>query len=159
MPKTLLLNNMFLFLCCSIYLGTGVSLVFFQLPVEPQITTENYRLFFIEPLRLATVFLTWMTVLMLISGTVMAITEWWTGIRWVPLVVLVLIIAATLLTQYGIFPYNDRMRAGVTDPAELDAIVHRWAHLCRVRAAIWAVQWLAMAYWFSALALKARADR
>ena len=34
MPRLLLLNHVILLLCCSIYLGTGVSLAFFQLPLE-----------------------------------------------------------------------------------------------------------------------------
>jgi len=158
MPRTILLNNMFLFLCCSIYLGTGVSLVFFQLPIEPQITPDNYRLFFIDPLKLATDFLTVMTILMLISALIMLVSEWWPGIRWGPIVVIVTVIAATLLTEYAIFPLNDQMKAGISDPAVLGPIVREWAHLCRIRAAIWAVEWLVMAYWFYSLADKARAD-
>ena len=79
MPRLLLLNNVFLLMCASIYLGTGASLVFFQLPLEPKLTVANYYLMFVEPTERATQFFTYMTILMLISGTIMLVTEWFTG--------------------------------------------------------------------------------
>src|SRR3954467_1576459 len=98
MPRLLVLNHTILLLCCSIYLGTGVSLVFFQFPLEPQLTVDNYYLIFVEPVTTATHFFTYMTVLMLICAVVMLVTEWFSGLRWVPVVVLLSIIAATVLT-------------------------------------------------------------
>ena len=35
MPRLLLLNNVFLLMCASIYLGTGASLVFFHIVRGP----------------------------------------------------------------------------------------------------------------------------
>ena len=58
MPRSLLLNNAILMLCCSIYLGTGVTLVFFQLPLEPLLTPDSYYLVFVKPVQLATQFFT-----------------------------------------------------------------------------------------------------
>jgi hypothetical protein len=112
MPRLLLLNHVVLLLCCSIYLGTGVSLVLFM-----------------APLSAASHFFTTMTVVMLICGLIMLATEWLSGLRWVPVVVLAAVIVATVLTSL----------AG--------------------RFALWIIEWAAMAYWFYRLALLARADR
>lgn len=159
MPRLLLLNNVFLLLCASIYLGTGVSLVFFQLPLEAKLTVDNYYLMFVEPTDRATQFFTYMTILMLISGAIMLVTEWFTGLRWVPVVVLLAVIAATLLTEWCIFPLNKELAAHVTNAARLKVVFAEWASLNRIRAVIWAVEWAAMAYWFYRLALQARSDR
>jgi MFS superfamily sulfate permease-like transporter len=159
MPRLLALNNVLLLLCCSIYLGTGVSLVFFQLPLEPKLTTANYHMIFVEPVTAATHFFTYMTIVMLICAVIMLATEWFTGLRWVPVVVLLAIILATVLTMVVIIPLNKELAAGVTDPARLKTVFHQWANMNRVRASLWAIQWAAMAYWFYRMTLQARADR
>lgn len=159
MPRSLLLNNAILMLCCSIYLGTGVTLVFFQLPLEPLLTPDSYYLVFVKPVQLATQFFTWMTVVMLVTGFIMLIGEWFSGIRWVPLVVLAGVIASTALTVLLIFDLNRELANGVSDPARLKALLHTWSGYNRIRAALWAVQWLAMMVWFYRLAQQARADR
>jgi len=159
MPRLLLLNHVVLLLFCSIYLGTGVSLVMFQLPLEPQLTVANYYLIFVAPVTAATHFFTWMTILMLICALVMLATEWLSGLRWVPVVVLVAVILATALTLFVIMPQNNKLAAGMTDPGELKTVLHRWAELNRIRFVLWIIQWIAMAYWFYRLALQARADR
>lgn len=159
MPRLLLLNHVVLLLCCSIYLGTGVSLVFFQLPLEPQLTVDNYYLAFVPPVTAATHFFTWMTILMLICAVIMLATEWLSGLRWVPVVVLLGVIVATVLTIWVIIPLNDKLAAHITDPAALKAVFHKWADLNRIRFALWVVQWAALAYWFYRLALQARADK
>lgn len=160
MPRLLLLNHVTLLACCSIYLGTGVSLVFFQFPLEPKMTVDNYYLIFVEPVTLATHFFTWMTIVMLTTGFVMLVTEWFTGIRWVPLVVLVTIGTATLVTVLVIIPnYNYRLAQHVADTAELRVLLEGWMALNRLRVVLWAVAWAAIAYWFYAMAWKARADR
>lgn len=159
MPRSLLLNNAILMLCCSIYLGTGVTLVFFQLPLEPLLTPDSYYLVFVKPVQLATQFFTWMTVVMLVTGFIMLLSEWFNGIRWVPLVVLGAVIASTALTILLIFDLNARLAEGVTDPAELKVLLGTWSDYNRIRAALWAVAWLAMMVWFYRLAQQARADR
>jgi hypothetical protein len=159
MPRLLLINHVVLLLCCSIYLGTGFSLVFFQFPLEARLTVANYQLIFVAPVTTATHFFTYMTIVMLICGAIMLATEWLSGLRWVPVVVLVAIVVATALTVWVIIPLNNELAAGVTDPLRLKAIFHEWADLNRVRFALWVIQWAAMAYWFYRLALQARADR
>lgn len=159
MPRLLWLNNAVLFLCCSIYLGTGVSLVFFQLPIEPQLTVDNYYLLFVEPVQNATEFFTYMTILMLITGLIMLATEWFSGLKWPPIIVLLGAVGATAVTIVLIFPLNRELTAGVTDNARLAAVFGEWADYNRLRASLWLVQWLAMMYYFYALARKGRADR
>ncbi|KQU08051.1 hypothetical protein [Rhizobium sp. Leaf453] len=159
MPRAIVVNNAILFLCCSIYLGTGISLLFFQFPLEPKLTVDNYYLIFVEPVDNATRFFTYMTAVMLITGFVMLVTEWLSGIRWVPVVVLAALIASTLTTIYLIFPHNEALRKGIADPAELAGTFSAWAGLNRVRVSLWIVMWLAMMYYFARLAYAARADR
>jgi hypothetical protein len=159
MPRLLLFNNAVLFLCCSIYLGTGISLVFFQFPMEPKITVDNYYLIFVEPVANATRFLTYMTMVMLITSVIMLFTEWFSGLRWAPIVVLLATIASTLVTVYLIFPHNQRMAQGITDPKVLRETIDAWMRLNRVRVSLWSIQWLAMMYYFYTLARKARMDR
>jgi hypothetical protein len=159
MPRMLLLNNVVLLLCCSIYLGTGVSLVFFQFPLEPKLTVDNYYLIFIEPVTNATRFFTYMTIVMIVCAVVMLFTEWFSGLRWVPIVVLLAVVASTVLTMVVIIPLNKELAAHVTDPARLKTVFGQWANMNRVRVSLWAVQWVAMAYWFYRMAYQARADR
>jgi uncharacterized membrane protein len=159
MPRMLLLNHVVLLLCCSIYLGTGVSLVFFQFPLEPKLTVDNYYLIFIEPVTNATRFFTYMTIVMIVCAVVMLFTEWFSGLRWVPIVVLLAVVASTVLTMVVIIPLNKELAAHVTDPARLKTVFGQWANMNRVRVSLWAVQWAAMAYWFYRMAYQARADR
>lgn len=159
MPMFLHINNAILFLCCSIYLGTGVSLVFFQFPIEPQLTVDNYDLIFVDAVARATTFFTYMTVVMLVTSVIMLASEWLSGIRWVPVVVLLALIASTLLTIYFIFPHNQALAEGITDPDRLKQTFAKWANLNRLRVSLWAIEWLAMMCFYFALAIKARADR
>ncbi len=159
MPRVLLLNNAILMACCSIYLGTGISLVFFQFPVEPYLTPDNYALIFVGSVQRATEFFTWMTILMLVTGVIMLVTEWFSGLRWAPMIVLAALIASTLLTTQYIFVYNGRLAEGITDPAELADVFSKWATLNRIRVSLWVVEWLAMMGYFYVLGMRARADR
>src|SRR5262249_28735047 len=104
----------------------------------------------------ATRFFTVMTALMIVSAAAMAVTEWKTPERWVPLVVLGSVLVATELTRRFIFPYNDAMAAGIRDAAALEAALEKWMALNRVRVSLWTVQWLCMAFWFAGRALEAR---
>jgi hypothetical protein len=158
MPRALLLNHVILFLCCSVYLGAGVSLVLFHFPLEPRLAPDNYHLVFVDPVTNAARFFTGMTIVMLATGAVMLLTEWFTGIRWVPALVLIALIASIALTMFVIMPLNRELAAGILDGARLKLVFARWANLNRLRAALWAVEWGAMMYWFYRLAWQSRAD-
>ncbi|HTK11260.1 MAG TPA: hypothetical protein VL485_29070 [Ktedonobacteraceae bacterium] len=145
----LILNNAVLFLCTSIYLGTGWSLLLFSFPIEPQLTVDNYYLQFVSQVTLATQFFTYMTTLMIVLAIIMTIAEWKTGLRWFPIIVLVGIVVATGLTIVFILPLNDLMSKGITDPIQLKSILHEWIFLNQIRVALWTIQWLSMMVYFS----------
>jgi hypothetical protein len=152
--KLLIASSALLFLCTSIYLGTGVSLVLFSFPIAPKLTPANYYMQFVPQVQAATQFFTYMTTLMIVLAIVMLIAEWRTSLRWVPATVLAGIIAATALTLTLIFPYNQEMARGITDPERLAVVLGKWMTLNRIRVAIWGVQWLAMMTYFGVKALR-----
>lgn len=148
-------NAVFLFVCVSMYFGTGWSLVLFSFPIAPQLTTATYYLQFVPQVDAATKFFTYMTGAMLLSASVMAWSEWRTGYRWVPLLVLAAAVTVTILTMRLIFPYNHEMSAGITTQARLTEVLDRWMSLNRIRVGIWTVQWLSMMAYFALKALRA----
>jgi hypothetical protein len=154
--RLLMANHVFLLLCASIYLGTGASLVLFSFPVAPQLTPDNYYLQFVPQVQAATAFLTPMTKLMLAACVLMLWSEWRQPTRWVPIVVLLSVLAATGLTLKGLFPLNEAMAAHITDPARLRAVLDKWMHLNRIRVGFWCVQWAALAWYFARWAYRAR---
>lgn len=149
LPKLLMANNVFLLLCVSMYLGTGGSLVLFNFPIAPQLTPDTYYLPFVAPVHAATEFFTTMTQLMIASGIVMLISEWRSPTRWVPIVVLLAVGAATAVTIVWIFPLNAAMDSHIQDAAELKRVLDEWMRMNTVRTALWCVQWAAMAWYFA----------
>jgi uncharacterized membrane protein len=123
MPRLLLFNNVLLFFCCSLLLGAAAASLYFHVPLEPLPGFGSA--------------LSLLAIVMLVTGLAMALTEWFTGIRWVPVLVLLALAAWVALPMLSL-PTADRER---------------------IRAALWAVQWLAMTCWFCRLAAEARADR
>jgi hypothetical protein len=148
-------NALFLFACASMYFGTGWSMVLFSFPIAPQLTPANYYLQFVPQVQAATHFFTYMTFAMLASGTLMLWTEWRTGYRWAPVIVLLGVVAATLLTKFRIFPLNDEMAAGIHDQARLTVVLAGWMTLNTWRVCLWTVQWLGMAGYFGLKAARA----
>jgi hypothetical protein len=149
MKRVLLtLNSSFLFLCASMYLGTGWSLILFSFPMAPQLTVETYYLPFVVPVEAASAFFTTMTKLMLVSNLIMIVAEWKTPLRCFPIIVLLATIAATVLTIYGIFRYNEIMRDGIKDSALLHQTLAAWMSLNKVRVGLWTVEWAAMMGYF-----------
>lgn len=149
------LNAALLFLCASMYLGTGWSLVLFSFPIAPRLTVDNYYLQFVPQVTAATRFFTWMTAVMLASAVVMFIGERKTPLRWYPVVVFLGVVAATLLTRFLIFKYNAEMAAGIRDPARLREVLSTWMTTNRIRVGLWTVQWLAMMGYFAHKVLRA----
>ena len=140
----LTLNDSFLFLCVSMYLGTGWSLVLFSFPIAPQLTVDNYYLSFVPQVDAATHFFTYMTQVMIAACLIMSVAKWRTRFRWVPIIVLLSVAAATALTIIVIFPLNHEMSEGIRDPARLRVVLGKWMTLNKVRVGLWTVQWLCM---------------
>jgi hypothetical protein len=144
----LVLNNLFLFLCTSMYLGTGWSLVLFSFPIASKLTPDNYYNQFVPQVQAATKFFTVMTTLMLVAGVVMLVAEPEPVYRWYPIIVLAGVVVATALTVIFILPDNKKMKDGIKDNAELHVLLDRWMGRNRIRVGLWTIQWLAMAAWF-----------
>lgn len=145
MHSTLIvLNNMLLMACCSMYFGTGWSLLLFSFPTSKTFTVANYYDQIVPQVTAATKFFTWMTSVMIAAGIVMTISEWHHRV-WAPIVVLVAVTTATALTVIWIFPANHVLEGHVTDQRVLDSTLRKWMVLNRIRVALWTVQWLTMA--------------
>ncbi len=153
--KLLLLSYAVLFGGISIYFGTGWSTVIFQLPTLPQLNVGNYYLHFVPQVAAATTFFTVLVPVMCIICLVMLKEEWHTRFRWVPVVVLLAIIAASGITYFLIFPINREMAAQVTDPQRLSLAIGKWVQYTWYRVALWSLEWLAMMYYFAARAYQA----
>ncbi len=145
--------TMVLFLCASMYLGTGWSLSLFTLPGRRQMTVGNYYDQIIAPIARATRFFTVMTVVMIAAAVALIVAEWGSWYVLAPITVLAAIVGATLLTTLVIFRYNRRLKARITDEAELREVLERWAFWNWFRLALWTSQWVAMAVY---VALKLR---
>jgi hypothetical protein len=144
------IEALFLLLCASMYLGTGWSLVIFQLPDFDRLGPDTYKLPVLGPIERATRFFTVMTILMLIVAGLFVWAEWDTGYVWVPIVYIAATVGATVLTRYWIFPVNHRLEEGISDPAEVSRELDRWAVLNRVRVGFWTVEWAVIAAYFGA---------
>lgn len=154
------INHSVLFLCTSIYLGTGWSLVLFSFPVAPELTPENYYMQFVPQVTAATHFFTYMTMVMIATALVMLIAEWKSFLRWFPLGVLLGVILATVFTVVSIIPYNEQMSEGITDAAVLGEVLDKWMTMNVIRVSIWTLQWLCMmAYFFIRYLDSATANR
>jgi uncharacterized membrane protein len=144
-----LIDATVLLLCASIYLGTGVTLAFFLFPIAPLLTPDTYRAPFVNPVAAATKFFTYMTIVMLVGSIALVVIDWGEDGRWLfGAGYLLLTIAATVLTMVGIFPYNKRMAAGITDAGELQDVLAKWRRVNTLRASIWAVQWAVITAWW-----------
>jgi hypothetical protein len=76
MPSTpIVLNDLVLLACCSMYFGTGWSLLLFSFPTAKQLTVENYYEQFVPQVTTVRKFFTWMTTVMFATGGVMIVSE------------------------------------------------------------------------------------
>jgi hypothetical protein len=141
-----------LLLCASVYLGTGWSLILFQFPSRPKLTVDNYYEQFVPPVHRATRFFTPWTLVMIAAAIALIVGEWGSAYLIAPVVVLVGVVAATVLTIRFILPWNKRMEH-VKDNAELQEVLGNWMFLNWIRVSLWTVEWVAIATY---LALKAR---
>jgi hypothetical protein len=150
--KLLLFSYAVLFAGVSIYFGTGWSTVIFQFPTLPELNVSNYYLHFVPQVAAATTFFTILVPLMCIICLVMLKAEWRTRFRWVPIVVLVAIIAASSVTYFLIFPINKEMAARISDAQQLKTAIDKWVQYTWYRVVLWTIEWLTLMYYFAARA-------
>jgi hypothetical protein len=150
MKKLLLvLNDSLLFMCVSMYLGTGWSMVLFSFTVLPDLTVQNYYLEFVPQVYAAMSFFTYQTIVMLVLGSVMIWANWNTRYRLAAILLMVLIITATGITLLKAFPLNAVMAAHITDPQVLKDTLAPWEAQTWVRVGFWTAEWLVMMYYFA----------
>jgi hypothetical protein len=145
--------TMVLFLCASMYLGTGWSLTLFTLPGRHAMTVDTYYDQIMAPIQRATRFFTWMTLVMVACAIALIVAEWGSWYVLAPIAVLVAVVAATLLTTLVIFRFNRRLRERIRDEGELRQVLERWVFWNWFRLGLWTSQWVAMAVY---VALKLR---
>jgi hypothetical protein len=145
--------TMVLFLCASMYLGTGWSLTLFTLPGRHAMTVDTYYDQIMAPIQRATRFFTWMTIVMIAAAIALIVAEWGSWYIFAPIAVLAAVVGATLLTTLVIFRYNRRLKERIRDEAELREVLERWVFWHWFRLALWTSQWVAIAV-FVALKLR-----
>jgi hypothetical protein len=150
--KLLLLSYAVLFAGVSIYFGTGWSTVIFQFPTLPDLNVGNYYLHFVPQVAAATWFFTILVPLMCLICLIMIKAEWRTRYRWVPILVLLCIVAASSITYILIFPVNREMAAHITDPQQLTVAIDKWVNYTWYRVVLWSTEWVTMTYYFAARA-------
>jgi|SRR5829696_8688244 len=143
-------DAMLLFLCASIYLGTGWSLALFTLPGRHTMTVHTYYDQIIAPIQRATRFFTVMTIVMVVAAIALVVAEWDSAYVLAPIAVLAAVVGATLLTTLVLFRYNRRLKARITDERELHEVLDRWVSWNWARLALWTAEWGAMAVYFGA---------
>ncbi len=141
-------NASFLFWATAIYMGTGWSLWLFSFPIVPRLTPDNYYYVFVPQVAYATAFFTPLTWVMMASCVLMLVLEWKGGIKWVPIVVLLLVGISGWVTVHFIFPYNRLMTAGIHDQAQLQDIFAHWMKWSTLRMSMWTAEWASMMYYF-----------
>ena len=145
----LLVSHGLLLLSASMYLGTGGSIAFFQIPSFGEFTVDNYAAYIVEPVARATQFFTVMTMVMYVAAVIMLVAERRSPMRWIPAAVLVLLTGSTLVTIYLIFPYNQEMRDGITDPARLHVVLQDWIRVNWFRFSLWWAMWGCLGVYYS----------
>jgi hypothetical protein len=157
--KLLLVSYAVLFAGVSIYFGTGWSTVIFQFPMLPELNVSNYYLHFVPQVANATSFFTVLVPVMCLICLVMLKAEWHTRWRWIPVVVLLAILAASGITYFLIFPINREMAAHITDPQQLAVAINKWVRYTWLRVALWTLEWLVMMCYFAQRAYQAMEQR
>lgn len=143
-----------LLLFASIYLGVGFTEVVIQFPGALETThAANFPERFGDPVRRAVAYFAVQSTLMVAGGVALTLDQWDAGGRRLgPLLYLVMTVVATAFTVVFILPVNRALYKEISDEVRFKQLLTRWVHLNIARAAMWAVEWLAIAGWFVAVA-------
>lgn len=154
LKKTLLdINNAYIFFCASIYLGMFWSLHFFWFPNYPStLNLDNYYNAIIPQTDLATRFFFITIPLMCIALVIMLITEWKTGLRWVPLAWIPGLLIPVIIQQAFIENVNNQFKAGLGNEMQLQDLLNEWMFLNDLRWIILTIMWGITMYFFIAKA-------
>jgi hypothetical protein len=144
----LAINHAFILFGATLYCGVLWSLRFFWFPTWRNLQVSNYYEQFIPQTDAATKFFTVVVPLMFLALIIMTISEWKTGMVWVPIAGLVLLGAATYVGQAHIIPINKILATHVTDQAALTAHLEKWISLNEIRWVLTTLLWLLMMLYF-----------
>lgn len=144
--KNLLLsiNNGYTFFVASMHMGLMTSLVLFWYASWEGLKIDTIQNNFGIPATLATKLFVILIPIMMITTTVMIISEWKTALKWPSIVVLIGIMGSTITAKYFIFPVNDIIYAGVKTNEELEVLLLRWMALNNWRVFFSVLTWLGM---------------
>ncbi len=150
--KALLLtvNHTLLMFGTTMYVGVLWSLKFFWFPTWHKLTPANYYEQFVPQTTAATKFFTVVVPVMFLACVFMAIDEWKTRLRWLPIAAALTLGAATFVGAGQILPINKQLRAGITEQAQLTELMTKWISLNEFRFWALTVLWLLVMYYFIA---------
>jgi hypothetical protein len=139
------INSGYTFFVSSMHMGLMVSIVLFWYASWTGLTLDTIQNNFGIPALLATKLFVILIPIMMLTASIMIITEWKTpALRWTSIVVLIGIMGSTAMAKYFIFPINDIIYAGVKTNEELKTLLLKWMELNNWRVFFSVLTWLAM---------------
>lgn len=145
-----------LLLAASFYLGTAWSIILFQYRTTGSASgAKNFADSFIAPVKTAIRTFTILSTVMIAGGIGLAIMEWDTQRKWLPVGYAITVAAAATYTIRIMFPINHKLTDNPNDE-EFKRLVALWKRRHIVRAFIWSSEWFYIAAWFVILAGRGR---
>ncbi len=138
------INSGYTFFISSIHMGLMTSLVLFWYSSWSGLTIDTIQNNFGIPAILATKLFVILIPIMMITSSIMIISEWKTPLKWPSIVVLIGIMGSTAMAKYFIFPINDIIYAGVGTNEELKILLVKWMDLNNWRVFFSVLTWLGM---------------
>lgn len=144
--KSILLNinSGYTFFVASMHMGLMTSLVLFWYDSWEGLTIDTIQNNFGIPATLATELFVILIPIMMITASIMIVSEWKTSLKWPAIIVLIGILGSTATAKYFIFPVNDIIYAGVKTNEELKVLLLRWMVLNNWRIFFSVLTWLGM---------------
>lgn len=138
------INSGYTFFVSSMHMGLMTSIVLFWYPSWAGLTLDTIQNNFGIPAQLATDLFIILIPIMMITASVMIISEWKTQLKWPAIIVLFGIMGSTAMAKYFIFPINDIIYAGVKTNEELKVLLLKWMYLNNWRVFFSVLTWLGM---------------
>jgi len=145
-----------LLLPAAFYMGTGLSIILFQYRTTGTATgAKNFVDSFISPVKMAIRTFTILSTLMMVGSAGLAIAEWHSARKWLPIAYFLTVAGAATYTIKIMFPINHKLAAS-PDDAEFHRLVALWKRRHNIRAVIWSSEIFYMITWLVLLARKGR---
>ena len=138
------INSGYTFFVSSMHMGLMTSLVLFWYSSWNGLTIDTIQNNFSIPAIAATKLFVILIPIMMITSTIMIITEWKTPLIWPSIIVLIGVMGSTAMAKYFIFPINDIIYAGVKTNDELKVLLVKWMGLNNWRVFFSVLTWFGM---------------